>query len=55
VPVFCTKRRTYLEENLGALDIELTPEDLQRVDDIAPREVAAGPRYMEVMMRLIAD
>ena len=55
VPVFGTKRRTYLEENLGALDIELTPEDLQRVDDIAPREVAAGPRYMEVMMRLIAD
>ena len=55
VPVFGTKRRTYLEENLMALDIELTPEDLQRIDDIAPREVAAGLRYMEVMMKLIAD
>jgi aryl-alcohol dehydrogenase-like predicted oxidoreductase len=53
VPIFGTKRRTFLEENLGALEIELTAEDLARIDEVAPRGIAAGPRYPEVMMGLL--
>lgn len=53
VPIFGTKRRTYLEENLRALDIALSPEDLQRIDEIVPRGGAAGQRYPESMMQLI--
>lgn len=45
VPIPGTKRRTYLEENVGAPKIQLTPEDLQRIDAVAPKGVAAGDRY----------
>jgi aryl-alcohol dehydrogenase-like predicted oxidoreductase len=45
-----TKHRKYLEENLGALNVELTPEDLARLNETAPRGVAAGTRYPESMM-----
>src|SRR5689334_20549297 len=45
VPIPGTKRVTYLEENVGALDVNLTAEDLARIDAIAPRDVAAGARY----------
>ncbi|MGI8905694.1 MAG: aldo/keto reductase [Candidatus Sumerlaeaceae bacterium] len=47
VPIPGTKRRTYLEENIGSLDVTLTPEDLARIEAIAPRGVAAGTRYPE--------
>jgi aryl-alcohol dehydrogenase-like predicted oxidoreductase len=47
VPIPGTKRVKYLEENVGALDVKLTPEDLRRIDEIAPRGVAAGMRYPE--------
>lgn len=47
VPIFGTKRRAYLEENLKALEVRLTEADLKRIDEIAPRGVAAGPRYPE--------
>jgi aryl-alcohol dehydrogenase-like predicted oxidoreductase len=50
VPIPGTKRRKYLEENVAAVDIQLTPEDLRRIDEVAPRGVAAGPRYPEAMM-----
>jgi aryl-alcohol dehydrogenase-like predicted oxidoreductase len=50
VPIFGTKRREYLEENLRALDVELTSEDLRRIDEIAPRGAASGLRYPEAMM-----
>jgi len=40
-----TKRISYLEENLGALNVNLTADDLRKIDDIAPRGVAAGERY----------
>jgi aryl-alcohol dehydrogenase-like predicted oxidoreductase len=50
VPIPGTKRRKYLEENVGALDVLLTPEDLQKIDEIAPKGAAAGPRYPEAMM-----
>jgi aryl-alcohol dehydrogenase-like predicted oxidoreductase len=53
VPIFGTKRRTYLEENLHALDLEISAEDLRRIDEIAPRGVAAGTRYPEQMMHLV--
>ena len=53
IPLFGTKRRTYLEENLTALGLSLTSEDLERIDAIAPRGVAQGARYPESMMGLL--
>jgi len=53
VPIFGTKRRPYLEENLAALQVELTVEDLKRIDEIAPRRVARGSRYPEAVMGLL--
>ena len=47
VPIPGTKRVTYLEENVGALDVNLSAEDLARIDAIAPRGIAAGARYPE--------
>jgi aryl-alcohol dehydrogenase-like predicted oxidoreductase len=40
-----TKRRTYLEQNLGALDVNLTEDDLTRINDAFPMDAAAGTRY----------
>jgi aryl-alcohol dehydrogenase-like predicted oxidoreductase len=45
VPIPGTKRRRYLEENMGALDVRLTPTDLSRIDEVAPRGATAGDRY----------
>jgi aryl-alcohol dehydrogenase-like predicted oxidoreductase len=45
VPIPGTKRRRYLEENLGALDVELTPDELAGIEAVAPRGVAVGDRY----------
>lgn len=45
VPIPGTKRRRYLEENMGALNVRLTPADLSRIDEVAPRGVTAGDRY----------
>ena len=45
VPLFGTKRRKYLEENLAALEVELTPDDLAQIDEVAPKGAAAGERY----------
>ncbi len=53
VPIPGTKRRKYLEENLAAADIQLTPADLARIDEIAPRGAAAGTRYPEAMMQFV--
>jgi aryl-alcohol dehydrogenase-like predicted oxidoreductase len=50
VPIPGTKRRKYLEENVGALDVVLTADDLRRIDEVAPKGVAAGMRYPEAMM-----
>jgi aryl-alcohol dehydrogenase-like predicted oxidoreductase len=46
VPIPGTKRRSYLEENVGAAAVELTADDLARLDEIAPPGVAAGGRYI---------
>lgn len=53
VPIVGTKRRTYLAENLGALDLSLTSADLKAIDEIAPHGAAAGTRYPEAMMKLV--
>jgi aryl-alcohol dehydrogenase-like predicted oxidoreductase len=53
VPIPGTKRRKYLEENVGALDARLTPDDLRRIDEIAPKGAAAGTRYPEAMMATV--
>lgn len=53
VPIPGTKQVKYLEENVGALDVELTPNDLARIDAIAPLGVAAGSRYNEAGMRRV--
>jgi aryl-alcohol dehydrogenase-like predicted oxidoreductase len=53
IPIPGTKRRKYLEENAGALNVTLTPEDLRRVDEVAPHGVASGARYPEHMMSLV--
>jgi aryl-alcohol dehydrogenase-like predicted oxidoreductase len=53
IPIPGTKRRKYLEENAGALNVKLTPEDLRRIDEVAPHGVAAGQRYPEHMMALV--
>jgi len=53
VPIPGTKRRKYLEENLGALDVKLSPEDLRRIEEVFPTGAAAGPRYPEHMMKVV--
>ena len=45
VPIPGTKRRSYLEENVGATDVTLTAEDLNRINAVAPQGIAAGDRY----------
>ncbi|HXG94985.1 MAG TPA: aldo/keto reductase [Blastocatellia bacterium] len=53
VPIPGTKHRKYLEENVGALDVKLTEDDLRRIDEIAPRGAAAGTRYPEAIMHMV--
>jgi len=48
VPIPGTKRRSYLEENAAAAEIELTPEDLARIDEVFPRGAASGDRYSDM-------
>jgi len=50
VPIPGTKRRKYLEENVGALEIELTIDDLRRLNEVFQTGAAAGQRYPEQMM-----
>jgi len=53
VPIPGTKRRKYLEENVGALDVVLSTEDVKRIDEVTPKGVAAGGRYPEALMSSI--
>jgi len=48
VPIPGTKHRTYLQENVAAVEIELSEEDLARIDEAAPRGVTAGDRYADM-------
>ncbi len=53
VPIPGTKRRTYLKENVGALDVRLSPEDLARIDRVIPAGVAAGTHYAASQMQAL--
>ena len=53
VPIPGTKHRKYLDENVGALKLELSADDLRRIDEVVPQGAVAGPRYPEAMMALV--
>ena len=53
VPIPGTKRRAYLEENLGALNVQLSVEDLKSLNEAFPPGAAAGMRYPALGMRTI--
>ncbi len=50
VPIPGTKRRKYLEENVAALAVEITPDELAHINEVAPKGAAAGTRYPEASM-----
>jgi aryl-alcohol dehydrogenase-like predicted oxidoreductase len=51
VPIPGTKRRKYLEDNVAALNVNLTPDDLRRINQAFPPDAAAGTRYPAAMMQ----
>jgi aryl-alcohol dehydrogenase-like predicted oxidoreductase len=53
VPIPGTKRRKYLEDNAGAVNVRLTKADLQHIEDAFPTGAAAGERYPEHVMQLV--
>jgi aryl-alcohol dehydrogenase-like predicted oxidoreductase len=53
VPIPGTKRRTYLEENIGALHVTLSAADLRRIEEALPASAVAGARYPEAMMQFV--
>ena len=53
VPIPGTKRRERLEENAKAAEVELTREDLRRIEEALPKGSAAGERFNEQMMRAV--
>jgi aryl-alcohol dehydrogenase-like predicted oxidoreductase len=52
-PIPGTKRRSYLAENLGAVDVTLSPEDLAALDEAFPPEAVAGQRYAQGGMNMV--
>lgn len=48
VPIPGTKRRSYLEENVSSLDVELDEQDIARIEEVAPRGAVAGDRYPDM-------
>jgi aryl-alcohol dehydrogenase-like predicted oxidoreductase len=53
VPIPGTRRRASLEENVAAAGVVLTPEEMARLDEAAPKGAAAGTRYPEAGMRAV--
>ncbi len=53
IPLVGTKRRRYLEENLGAMHITLTDPELEQLQALAPKGVAAGARYPDAGMQAV--
>ena len=53
VPIPGTKRREYLEGNVGALAVSLDAEEMRKVDEIMPPGAAAGSRHTEQMLRIL--
>ncbi|MEW2499165.1 aldo/keto reductase [Amycolatopsis sp. NPDC047767] len=54
VPIPGTKRRKYLEENVGAVALELSEEDIRAIETAVPAAEVAGPRYSETAMKLLS-
>jgi aryl-alcohol dehydrogenase-like predicted oxidoreductase len=54
VPIPGTKHRKYLQENVGALDVDLTSADLAGIDQVAPEDAFVGSRYPKAMMELLS-
>jgi aryl-alcohol dehydrogenase-like predicted oxidoreductase len=50
VPIPGTKRLAYLRENLGALDVQFTPDELRKADEAFPAGIASGERYVAAQM-----
>jgi aryl-alcohol dehydrogenase-like predicted oxidoreductase len=53
VPLVGSRRRSQLDEALGALDVTLTPADLAAIEQAVPKGAAAGPRYAEAQMAML--
>lgn len=53
IPIPGTKRRSYLEQNAAAVNITLTPEDMKRIEAVAPPNAASGLRYAEEIMQFV--
>jgi aryl-alcohol dehydrogenase-like predicted oxidoreductase len=53
VPIPGTKRVKYLEDNLGALEVELSPDDLSALDELFPPGAATGERYAPDLMEMV--
>ena len=53
VPIPGTRRRASLEENVAAVGVVLTPQELAQLDEAAPRGIAAGTRYPEAGMKAV--
>src|SRR5216683_2051993 len=53
VPIPGTKRRKYLEENVAALEVQLSADDLRRLAEAFPHGAASGLRYAEQMMKAV--
>jgi aryl-alcohol dehydrogenase-like predicted oxidoreductase len=53
VPIPGSKRRKYLQENVGALNVSLTSEDLARIDEVTPRDAFVGLRYPQLTMATV--
>ncbi|GAC1648815.1 MAG: aldo/keto reductase [Acidobacteriaceae bacterium] len=53
VPIPGTKRRKYLDDNAGAVNVELTKQDLQQIEEAFPAEQVQGLRYPESMMATV--
>jgi aryl-alcohol dehydrogenase-like predicted oxidoreductase len=53
VPIPGTKRRGYLEENVAAASIALSPADLEAIENAVPAGAVVGERYAESSMRLV--
>ncbi len=53
VPIAGTKKIKYLEDDIGALNVNLTEKDLKRLDEIAPKGFTKGPRYPERAMKAV--
>ncbi len=53
VPIPGTKRRKYLEENIGAVSVKLTAAELNQISEALPKGATAGLRYPEAAMKML--